>query len=386
MRVALVGPAWPHRGGIAHHTAALARALVDAGHDAHVLGYRRLYPERFFPGVSQFERVRPAWAVHAERLADPLRPDRNLRLAARIRALGPDAVAFQWWHPFFALCALSALGAGRAAGARTTLLVHNVRPHEGVPLAGPLVEAAGRLADGVVVQSAAERDRLPRTLRSRAVVVHHPPYAQFTGEAAPTPAAGRPGGGADGALRLLFFGLIRPYKGLDDLLEAVALARARGSAVELVVRGECYGEEAALRARVARPDLRGAVDLRTGYVPEPEVAGLFAAADAVALPYREATGSGVAALALAFGRPVVGTRVPGLTEVVGEGGGGFLSPVGDAAALAEVLERMWRVRTGPAEGWAAVEAQARRAAAGPGWGALVEAVTRGSGTARRRGG
>lgn len=369
MHVVIVGPAWPHRGGIAHHTAALAEALVRAGHRVDVLGYRRLYPAWLYPGTSQHEPDRPPWSVEAEPIADPIRPDRLARLAARIRRLRPDRLVVQWWHPFFAATALSALGAARAAGAGTVLYAHNVLPHEPVPLAPALLRAVVALSDRVVVQSEGERSRLPVGGRGRARVVPHPPYDQFGGNA--VEASRRPD---DGALRVLFFGLVRPYKGLEDLLEAVALARGEGADVRLVVRGECYGEAERLHTRVERSDLRDAVSLGLHYVPEPEVGRLFGDADAVALPYRHATGSGVAGLALAFGRPIVGTQVPGLEAVVGGTEAAWLSAPGDVPGLAASLVAAWRCRVGAPAAWASREAAVRRAAGLHTWEAAAAAI------------
>jgi glycosyltransferase involved in cell wall biosynthesis len=134
----------------------------------------------------------------------------------------------------------------------------------------------------------------------------------------------------------LFFGLIRPYKGLDVLLRAVALARRRVP-LQLVVAGEFYQDRAPYEALLEQLELRGAVQLLDRYVPNEEVEGYFKAADVVVLPYVSATQSGIAQTALLFGRPVIVTRVGGLPEAVRPGETGYVVPPNDPEALAAAL-------------------------------------------------
>jgi glycosyltransferase involved in cell wall biosynthesis len=141
-------------------------------------------------------------------------------------------------------------------------------------------------------------------------------------------------------LALLCFGLIRPYKGVEVLLEAVA-SLPGDLPVTLLLAGEPWGEAGErLRARIAAPDLAGRVVARLEWVPEGEAPAWFAAADVAVLPYRSATGSAVAAQALGAGLPVVGSRVGGIAEVVEDGASGFLVPPDNVPALAVALARL----------------------------------------------
>jgi glycosyltransferase involved in cell wall biosynthesis len=185
------------------------------------------------------------------------------------------------------------------------------------------------------------------------------------------------------AVAVLSFGLIRPYKGVDVLLDAVARI-PRGLPLTLLLAGEPWGELATMLTRRLRaPDLAGRVVATLGWVPEAEAGVWFAAADAVALPYRSATGSAVAAQALAAGLPLVASAVGGLVDVVEDGVNGLLVPPGDAGALAAALVRIAdggvraRLRAGAAEAaerwsWdryaATLEELARRTSApAPAW-------------------
>ena len=154
----------------------------------------------------------------------------------------------------------------------------------------------------------------------------------------------------DDTLRLLFFGFIRPYKGLDVALDALALLRARGVSHELTVAGEAWDPTDNWDAEVRRRGLRDQVDLRLGYVADGEVNGLLAEHHAALLPYRSATQSGIAPIAFAAGRPVVATAVGGLTDVIRDGESGTLAAPGNARSLADAIQRCADNLTALAEG------------------------------------
>jgi glycosyltransferase involved in cell wall biosynthesis len=140
-----------------------------------------------------------------------------------------------------------------------------------------------------------------------------------------------------GAAVALFFGFVRPYKGLEGLIDALPAVAARVPALQLVVAGEFWQPAGAFLSRAAALGVAGRLRLDDRYVPNEEVGDYFAAADVVVMPYRSATQSGVVTLAAEFGRPVVATRVGGLPEAVEHGVGGLLVPPGDVPALAEAL-------------------------------------------------
>jgi glycosyltransferase involved in cell wall biosynthesis len=144
---------------------------------------------------------------------------------------------------------------------------------------------------------------------------------------------------ATDSLRLLFFGFVRPYKGLDVALDALVLLRERGIRIELNVVGEFWEEVGPWERRVAEQQLDGQVTLRPGYVPDREVNDLLAAHHGVLLPYRSASQSGIVPVALAAGRPVIATRVGGIAESVDDGVNGVLAEPGDPGSLADAIER-----------------------------------------------
>ena len=371
MKVALLGPTYPHRGGIAHYTTLLARAF-SAAHETHLVSFRRLYPSLLFPGTTQLDRSGDAIEppVPPEPLLDSMNPITWLGAGRRIRDLAPDLLVVTWWHPFFGpSMGTAARVARRGPLPKRIFLCHNVEPHEATPLDRALAGYGLGAADGFLVHARAEAERLAPRAHGRPVRVHpHPSYEVFH-RGAPSREEARAALGATGRV-LLFFGYVRPYKGLADLLEAAR--RARSDAWDrLYVVGEFYEP----RARYARwlddPALRDKVTIVDRYVANEEVGTYMAAADAVVLPYRSATGSGIAQVAFGAGVPVIATRTGGLEDVVEDGVSGLLVPPEAPDQLARAIERFFDEKLGSPLAAGVARARARFT-----WEALVEALVR----------
>lgn len=377
MRLVLVGPVWPFRGGIAQHTALLARALVGRGHAVTLLTFRGLYPAWLFPGRTTTDPSGAPVAVPSEPLVRPLWPPSWLRAARRIRATRPNAVIVVWWVPFFApfVAGLSALLGRRGHGRPPIVFIcHNVLPHDGP---GRLSRILTRLAltrgDAWLVHAtplvAVVRSLVGRAAARDGAVARAALPLHHLGAADASPDGDTR---ADTAPSLLFFGLVRPYKGLDVLIEALAIARRSVPDLRLVVAGEFWQPAAVFAAQAERLGVAGAVTLLDAYVPNERVAALFRSAAAVVLPYRAATSSGVLTLAIEHGVPMIVTAVGGLPEVVVDGEAGLVVPPEQPDALAAAIVRLL---TEPG-----LAARLRAGAAGArdriGWGAYVDALER----------
>lgn len=366
MKAAILGPTYPHRGGIAHYTTLLARALF-ARHTLSIVSFSRLYPGFLFPGTTQLDesadRILPP--VPPEAILDSMNPVSWIRAGARLRALQPDFLVVPWWHPYFG----PSLGtAARRSGCRARIfLCHNVAPHEGTPVDRVLTAYGLGAADAFMVHARSEAEKLRPLAKGRPVRVHpHPSYEIFS-QGAPSREEARRALDLDGRV-ILFFGYVRPYKGLEDLLRALTLARP-DAWDRLVVVGEFYDPPERYRPLLSDPKLHDRVRVVNRYVPNEEVARYFAAADVVALPYREATGSGIAQVAFGAGVPVIATRTGGLEDVVEEGVSGLLVPTRDPAALARAIERFFDERMGERLR-GGVQAARRRFS----WDALADAI------------
>ena len=350
MRIALVGPVHPWRGGIAQYLGLLGEALMPVA-EVRGVTFTRQYPAFLFPGESQRDPAAPPPRFPVAPMLDSIGPRSWRRAAAHLEAFAPGLVLLKWWIPFFAPAFASAVGPLRRRGTRVALVCDNLVPHERRPFDLALTRWMLRNSDGYLVMSqSVERDLdtlKPGAPRRR---VLHPLYAQFD-RGRWTRESARAKLGLDGEVAV-FFGYVRRYKGLDTLLDAWPAVRARRPAT-LVVAGEFYEDAAPYRERVARanagtaPGGTPAVRLIDRYLPDDEVEALFKAADVVVLPYRSATQSGVTHVAYALGRPVITTDVGGLAETVRPGETGLVVPPEHPAALAEAIVRFFQEGLGP---------------------------------------
>jgi glycosyltransferase involved in cell wall biosynthesis len=326
VRIAIVGPAFPYKGGGAQHTTELAHRLTALGHDVVIESWRAQYPAFLYPGQQTITAPEGDPFPRVRRELDWRRPDGWVRLGRRLR--GHDLVVLTLLSPVQVPAYLGILS-GLRRGAPVVALCHNVLPHESKPYDRPLVKALLRRVDRVLAHSP-EQAGLARSLSPvPAAVAALPPHL---------PAHGDAGARVDGVRRrLLFFGMVRPYKGLDLLLRA--LAEVPG--VSLTVAGEFWGGLDGTEALIAELGLDGRVDLRPGYVPAAEVPALFAEADALVLPYRSATASQNAWLGHEHGLPVIATRVGALADHVTDGVDGLLTDPGSVSALVGTITRFY---------------------------------------------
>ncbi len=358
MRIALIGPAHPYKGGGARHTTELAHRLAAAGHDVVIESWHAMYPAALYPGVQHVDVAEGPPYPRTRRLLSWRRPGSWLRAGRRLRGAcdlavfvyltpvqapvylsimwglrhGSAAVKYPWRRR---AAAARATGAAGQYGPRVVLLCHNVLPHERRRGDIALTRAVLRRSDAALTHT----ERLARAARGLAPgtpvrVAAMPPHLPVSRAAAA--AAGAPvGRGA--TRRLLFFGIVRPYKGLDVLLRAMARAPAT---LVLTVAGEFWGGTGDTLALVGDLGLASRVELRPGYVPADEIAALFGGADALVLPYRSATSSQNAWLAFAHGLPVIATRTGTFAEQVTDGVDGLLCEPDNAADLARALARL----------------------------------------------
>jgi glycosyltransferase involved in cell wall biosynthesis len=349
VRVAIVGPAHPYKGGGARHTTELAHRLQAAGHEVVIESWRAQYPARLYPGQQTVDEPEGPPFPRTHRRLAWYRPDSWLLTGRRLRTA--DRVIFVLITPIQIpayLTILQALGKSE----RAVVLVHNVLPHERRPgdvvLTRALLRRAGRALVHSQPQAAQARHLVPTLQVTVAPIPPHLPSAPLASPAAPAepdecgndphitgslphPSAAIAG---DRGVRLLFFGIVRAYKGVDVLLRALARAP---EGLTLTVAGEFWGGTAATEQLVGELGIAGRVTLRPGYVPASEIPVLFAAADALVLPYREATASQNAQLAFSYGVPVITTTAGSLAEHVTDGVDGITVAPGDVDDLLRAL-------------------------------------------------
>ena len=339
MKIVIIGTAYPLRGGIAHYLALLASALGKR-HQVETITFKRQYPSLLFPGKTQEESAGDQHTAPAPRLVDSINPLNWIAVARMLRAKKPDLLIFKYWLPFFGPCfGTIAKFAKRGTATKALVICDNVIPHERRPGDIVFTRYFFSQADYFVVQSSAvERELTAFWPRACYRKTAHPVYNFFGSPTSKSEA--RSALGLSSRPVMLFFGYVRAYKGLHVLLEAMAQVVSHRD-VQLLVVGEFYDDEQKYIAQIAALHLEKYVTIHSEYAPNDLVGKYFSAADAVVLPYRSATQSGIAQIAYNFEKPVIATNVGGLAEVVLDGQTGFIVPPDNPAALAAAIGRFY---------------------------------------------
>jgi glycosyltransferase involved in cell wall biosynthesis len=350
LRLGVIAAVHPLTGGAAQFNTAMVAALRERG-PVELLSWRRLYPPFLYRGQERDERSSPPRREPADFVLDWHDPRTWRQAVHRLEQFGADALVLPWLHPVSAPPYRWLLR--HAGGMRRVVVCHNVLPHEHVPAANWLTRSTLRHADLLVTHAPQQVDEL-RSIGLGAIPVlpaFHPRFVadELAPAPGPTAVAAERRRLGDPGLLLLFFGAVRPYKGLDLALEALAQVD-RTLDARLVVAGRFWEGRNRCDRLIVRLGLTGRVEIRDGYVTNEEAALLFCSADGAVLPYRSATQSGVAQLSFAYGTPVVATRVGGLPAAIEHGRTGLLCPPDNPFALARAIERLAMERSRLAAG------------------------------------
>lgn len=341
MRICLIGPAFPFRGGITHYSTLLYRYL-RRNHETRFLCFRRQYPAWLFPGKSDKDTSKDVILEEGiEYVLDSLNPWTWVSTFSTIRNFRPHMVILPWWVSFWApqFYTIGRL-IRRYTSAKLLFICHNVVEHESNRIRRLLTRTVLENGHMFVVHSREDMKNLKRMLPKAEIrEVFHPTYVEFPHKGISRDAARRILE-VEGNV-LLFFGFVRPYKGLIYLLEALPQVLAN-IPVTLLVVGEFWGDKAKYLEKVQQLGLNGAVRIVDEYVPNEEIEAYFKAADLLVMPYVSATGSGVVQLSFAFGTPVLVTNVGALPEVVKDGETGYVVPSGNSRAIAERILEFFR--------------------------------------------
>jgi glycosyltransferase involved in cell wall biosynthesis len=336
MRLTVFGSGHPYRGGIARTTTDLVHVLEKRGHDMLFLTPRRQYPKWLFPGANDRDPDACRRLDCAESMLDPLQP--ISWPGSKRRALAHEAEV--WIMPYWTW-AWAGLWRWLLRGRRPPVVAvaHNPADHGAGHLQRSAARSVLRRCDAVFTHARILEEQLEVAYPGVPMASHPLPPPEI-GELPPREEARRQLDISANRKVALFLGLIRSYKGIDLLLEAVARQPA-GRAWLLLVAGEPWGNLGpTLGQQVRDLGIEDRVRLRLGWVPEAEVPVLLAAADLVVLPYRSGSQSAVAPLALAAGLPVLSTRVGGLPEIVQDDINGALVEPGSVDELARALEEL----------------------------------------------
>ena len=336
--IIIVGPAYPYRGGIADFNERLAREFQREGHKVTIYTFTLQYPGFLFPGKTQYSTSPAPGDLTIVRKVNSINPLNWVKVGREIRRQHPDMVMVRFWLPFLAPClGTIARIISKDKGIKVVSLLDNVVPHEhrigDKVFARYMIKSVGgyvAMSESVLADAKSFDDTKPYALTP------HPLYDNFGDRVSRDEAIAHLGLDAD-TRYILFFGLIRDYKGLDLLLRAFADSRLRNKKTKLIVAGEFYSNAELYEQLERNLDIAEHIVWYKEFIPADQVRYFFAAADLVAQPYKTATQSGITQIAYHFERPMLVTDVGGLAEIVPHGKVGYVvKPEADAIADALV--------------------------------------------------
>jgi len=333
VNIAILSSFYPYRGGIAQFNANLYREL-SRNHNVKAFNFKRQYPKILFPGKTQLiEKGDPAIEIESSQILDTVNPFTFFTTAKKIREFEPDLLLMRYWMPWFAP-SLGFVARKQNKKTKVISILDNVIPHEPMFYDKPFTKYFLGGSDGFVVLSGSVGDDLLK-LRKDALYtcIPHPVYDHFGTKVNRDEAAGRLNL-EKGKRTILFFGLIRDYKGLDVLIDAFSMLDER---YQLVIGGEPYGSFTSYTEQIDKLPDKSRVKLFTRYIPDSEVPLFFSACDVCVLPYKSATQSGISSISYHYELPMITTSAGGLRESIEEPGAGIVVEAPDPILIKEAI-------------------------------------------------
>ena len=333
MKIAFLSTFFPYRGGIAQFNAALFRSL-EKEHTVKAFNFSLQYPKLLFPGKSQFVAENDEVdQIPSQRILNSINPISYRSTVKEIKKFNPDLLIIGYWMPFMAP-SLGFVAGKLKKHCKVVAIVHNATPHEKNKSDQQLNRYFLNRVDKIVALSEAVKKDIKNITPAKPIqVIPHPLYEHFGKKITKEEAANTLSIPANKKY-LLFFGLIRKYKGLDVLLKALAHLPED---IHLVIAGEAYDKIETYQQIISEENIQNRVHLFNRYIPDHEVKSFFSLADVCVLPYKSATQSGVTAIAHYFNIPVIATKVGGLDEFIDNNKNGILIENADEKLLADTI-------------------------------------------------
>lgn len=337
MKILIVGPAWPYRGGIADFDERIAREYIKKGDEVEIFTFTLQYPSFLFPGKTQYSPDPRPEDLDIKRKVNSINPFNWIKVGRELKKKNADLLIIKFWLPLMAPCfgtiARIVKGNGKT---KVVSILDNIIPHEHRPGDKILSKYFVSSIDAFIAMSKSVYDDL-KSLNDKkpCLLSPHPIYDNFGTAVSREEAIGSLGLDPS-AKYMLFFGFIRDYKGLDILLKAVADERIKNSDIKLIVAGEFYNNSEKYFELEKELGLEGKIIWRTDFIADEQVKNYFCASDIIVQPYKTATQSGVTQIAYHFEKPMLVTNVGGLPEIVPNGKVGY-SVEPEAKVIADAI-------------------------------------------------
>jgi len=338
-KIIIIGPAHPLRGGgMSTFNERLAKAFLQAGHTVSIYTFSLQYPSFLFPGTSQYSTEPAPAGLDIKVLINSINPFNWIKVGNIISKERPDIIVVRYWLPFMGPCFGTILRiAKKNHHSKVVCIADNVIPHEKRAGDKAFTKYFIKPVDAFITMSEKVLADLKLFNNTKpAAYIPHPLYDNF-GEIIPKETARKNLGIAVDEKIILFFGFIRKYKGLDILLDAMALLKDKMPDLKLLIAGEFYDDKKQYEEQIIRLGLKDRLILKTVFIADNEIKNYLCAADLVVQPYRNATQSGVTPLAYHFEIPMIVTNVGGLAAMVPHDKVGLVAEP-TAIAIAENIE------------------------------------------------
>ncbi len=325
MRLALIGTTYPFRGGIAAFNERLAKELIQNGHDLTLYTFTVQYPSFLFPGKTQYSTDNPPKNLTIHRCVNSINPLNWISVGNEIKKKKYDIVIIPFWLPLMgpSLGTLARI-IKKNKHSKILSIAHNIIPHESRLGDKWLTKYFTNHVDGFLAMTKnVMKDLESFNTICPKVLSPHPIYDNF-GESIDRNEALKHLKLDNSYSYMLFFGLIRDYKGLDLLLEA--FAEIKNKKIKVIIAGEYYSDKAPYKELIHNLKLEEKIIEVDKFIPDSEVNYYFSACDIVVQPYKSATQSGVTQIAYHFDKPMIVTDVGGLKEMCPDGKVGYVVP------------------------------------------------------------
>lgn len=350
MKIIQVGTAYPMRGGIAQYVALLFHEL-SKHNEVKVFSFKRQYPEFLFPGKTQYEAGEPALKVPDDKnviAIDSINPFNWVFTGIKMRKENADLIIYKYWIPFFAIqYSVISFFAKVFRKTKVMYICDNVIPHEKRFADIILTKIAFLFVDYFLVQSKTVENELKLFNKKNKpyILTPHPIYNIFGDNIGKVESAEIISSKYKINLQskkiLLFFGYIRKYKGLMNIIEAMNIIRNKFPEALLLVAGEFYEDSTPYYNRIKELNLEKNISIVSDFIPDEDVKYFFSAADSAVLPYSSASQSGIVQIAYHFNKPVIASNIGGIGEVIVEGKTGLLVPPDNPSLLADAIIKFY---------------------------------------------
>ena len=318
----ILGPAHPYRGGIASFNERLAKEFQNQGWKVTLVTFTLQYPSFLFPGKDQLHDGPAPKELNIHRKLNSINPISWFKTASFVRSLKPDLVITHFWHPYLGPALGNVL---KNSKTKNISIVHNLYPHERKMGDNALIKKyIANSENYIALSKKVEMDLKGLTSAENVLLATHPVYDNYGEQVDQKKALEKLNLSAEYQY-ILFFGLIRQYKGLDLLLDAYANFQKDNKKVKLLIAGEFYDKQEKYLQQIENLSIKDQVIIHDHFIPNNEVKYYFSACDLVAQTYHRATQSGIMQIAIQFEKPMLVTNVGGLAEIIEDQKHGYIT-------------------------------------------------------------